>query len=231
MSSPEHDSSISVDEFNMRGVEMSLEDAERTRLALVQYCSEAVLLFAEIDAGTENALSNGELEKSEDIRFFVEEDFLATPMLDGQLQRSLSLQLTNEKEDDSKQTLFLYMPIPDDIDLAPGTNLRSVPIPDVIYVEHRYGDDIIKRYLISRTEVVEYVSAFDTGEEVIKDEFHPERLERLLLKRVDSWLPFLTRLREDVINMKTIPQFVGKVSDLVPEAESSTDYSENKHQG
>lgn len=215
------DFDMARDELNAQGKEIAFEEAERMRDKVIQFGHTAIKAFARIDQITQRRLDNGRLTQGDVFKFFVQEEMVSIFMEGDKLVRVFTLLLepdfddaaveeetARESEDTkvAKKGLRILMPAANDVELRGQYDLEDLPESDALYIEYIMEDGSITRHAVTKQELFDYESAYDGGEQVIKDEFHPDNFWRLVTTRLDSGLPFLTSLYEDFVNMRTIPQ-------------------------
>ena len=202
---------IDRERLNMRAVETALAEAGRIRSQLIEFGHAAIVAFAQKDQIVERAIDEGHVAANDIVVTFVREDLVAALGQDKEPVRAFSLLLNRDAEigQAGHDKLRIYMPVP--IDVAEGRifDPEKLPTPDSLYIEETTEDGKVVRHAVTKSQLFEYESAHDTEIEVIKDDLHPDRIWKLLSVRLDSGLPYLTRLYEDLVNMKVVPQFEG----------------------
>jgi hypothetical protein len=205
-------------ELNTRAIERAQDTAEKLRTEVIDLSFEAVKKFLQDDIEIMERLDESGFPEGEDVGFYVLLDTLSAPLKDGEYTRTLSVLLVRnddisplfpEEEDgyphSNDDQLRVYVPVPNDYILGES----ELPNTDEVYVERVHEhEDSRSRYVISREGMYEYESIRDNGEEVIYDDFSDRVIWRRITRRVDSGLPILAVISEDLINMSAVPQRV-----------------------
>lgn len=203
--------------LNDRGIEHTKDAAEILRNGVIGLSFDAVKTFLEGDIEQAKKLEENGYPDGEEIEIYVLSDFLSAPSKDGEFTMALSLlwqrdeamtlsfvEVASDSPHSNDSRLRVYIPVPDDYQIGED----DIPRPDEVYVERIIDDNDSSRYVIRRDGMYEYESIKDTGEEVIYDDFSDRVLWRRMTRRVDTGLPILSVIAEDLINMTVIPQRV-----------------------
>lgn len=204
-------------ELNSRAIERAHDTAEALRNEVMDLAYEAVKKFLQDDISTLQELEDMGYPEGAEVTLYVLSDFLSAPKKEGQFTDTLSLQLGRDEEitptlidvndgypHSKADKLKIYVPVPEDY--VVGTS-EEIPVPDEIYVERIHdAEDSRSRYVIRRDGMYEYESARDSGEEVVYDDFSDRVFWRRMTMRVDTGLPILSVIAEDLINMDVMPQ-------------------------
>jgi hypothetical protein len=188
-------------ELNQEAIEFVREQAKKGREKLISFAWQAVRLFKAEDDELRADLENRDLPKDESIGIYVLEDIIRAPESEGRIPVTQTLLLVPNTElgqsgDDRLRLFVPFMEIEGE-----GT----IP-PDEVYVEVTSHEGEITRYAINKNGIYEYVSAADTGEQVVKDDLHEDVWERRVSLLVDTGMATVSKIQEDFINMRAIPQ-------------------------
>lgn len=176
------------------------------RREVVTRSCEAVLLFAKRDQMSFARLN--EQEESQELSFFVGQDFLAAPVRENHLWTwSIGLVADTEHGQTGDEKISIYMPVPEEFHDLYQCDIDAIPKPDRIFVEYIDEQGGLNRYELTHENLFRYTTAADTGgEQVHEEDDIGEWLLNSLSRRVDSRLPVIAQLQEALINMKVVPQ-------------------------
>jgi hypothetical protein len=206
------------EELNAALREYLLAKAEEGRNQILTLGAQAVRFFLEQDHQTIADLEAKGFPEDEEVDIFVTDDYIAAPFIDDKPQRSLSIlaspnQYSMESgakslresiaEGEEHVRIRLYVPVPMDFHFMEDTEF---PTPDELYVEREEADGSILRYAITKSDMYEYESAADGGEQVIHDELSEKVFWQRINLRVDSQAPAVMQLLEDITNLDVMPQ-------------------------
>jgi hypothetical protein len=191
-----------ISELNTRASQELAEISVDTIKAMIEFMHQGLVRFLEIDRALDGKIADEPLVAGQQAEYYVLEDFLAAPTEDGEPQwcMSLKLQNTREKADFDKRIneLRVYLPVPEDVTVLEG----EVAMPEKIFIEYANIDGENERFSVGLDGFTVY-SALQDGEEVTEHDI----LEGLdSQKRVDTGLPTLAYLFENLVNMTVVPQ-------------------------
>jgi hypothetical protein len=210
---------IGRDELNARAIDQAHYAAEKLRGQVIDDAYEAVKKFLLDDAKALKELEAQGFPKGKEVSLYLLDDILSAPTQDGDFTRTVSLLLERNKEfapdtvteveDDgyphsNDDQLRIHTPVPNDYRMGQ----LDIPPPNVVYVERIIGgqEESHSYYAIRRDGMYEYEPMGGSGEEVIYDDFSDRVLWRRITRRVDSGLPILSAIVEDLINMDAVQQ-------------------------
>lgn len=204
-------------ELNQRAIDRTNDAAEILRNEVIDLGFDAVKKFLQDDRELAEELEDADYPDGEEVGVYILTDLLSAPQKDGEFTLSLSLLLERDEDlipnfvDDDEDSphsndkqLRIFVPVPDDYQIGDD----DFPKPDEIYVERIMEMHDTTRYVIRREGMYEYESMKDSGEEVVYDDFSDKVLWRRMTRRVDTGLPILSVIAEDLINMNAKPQRV-----------------------
>jgi len=206
------------DPLNRRGREIVKGLAEETRRALVQHIFDVFKenILAERDPELKKRLEEkyktglsghpSGLDGSPFEIYLVTIDSQVVPDVDGVPPGCFAIHLERnddlgQEDDDDRITVYMP-PNPPDFSIEDG-DIDTLKPPDVVFVKIEDGKGKIARYSIDRDIVFSYTIVGDqkgVGRGVEDDSYD---LDKLL--RVDTGWPELSKLFQDVLNMKVVP--------------------------
>lgn len=201
MNSGKHEGDPSVEQLNRSATDGILEQAERERDSVVALVHRAVVLFAQRDQR-----SLAEAQPGDTINLYVLQDTIAGPQ--GDDRSMLSLLFKHDESlslPDRQDQLVVYSPVDTD-DPFSVMAFDELPKPDEVFIERTSESGTMARYVVSHAGIEAYISPSDDGEGGSELDAFDERLDAMLQRRVDTGLPFVSQLHEDLINMQVVPQ-------------------------
>lgn len=198
-SSPQHQE---ISGLNSRASQELAEISSDTIKAMIEFMHDGLVHFLEQDRELDAKIAEDFSTAGTSGDYYVLEDFLAAPMEDGAPQWCFSLKLRNLNEradiDRRIEELSVYFPVPETVTVTEG----EVDLPSTIFIELTDADGDSMRYSVGESGFTVY-SALSDGEEI--SEF--DLLEDLeSQKRVNTGLPALSYLFENLVNMTVVPQ-------------------------
>ncbi len=211
-----------VERLNLKAQEELLKAAQERRKEVINLAYEAVRLFLKRDQVIIKSLGESADEEPSTISLYVLEDFVAAPFqANDEPIRTFSLLFQPKDEVWSRGDKLRVHVVAGEFSLS-DPELENLPVPNEIYTE-RIDDrgDVLARHIISAAGIAAYIGAGDTpeGEQLLEADAFEERAAAISRLRVDTGLPVITRLHEDMVNMKVVPQRV-----FIPGTDSSFDY-------
>lgn len=206
--SPEGGASYSQEYLNQRAAEMSEFQARELRNRAITLTYEAFSVFLKDDA----TLDTGYLEL----------DFLASPgLVQDEYEDALSYKLVRTKprapgEDFGADRIQMYLPVPRDFRIEGQPS--ELPEPHevkAIYVkfEKDRPDGVhIRRFVISRDEVYEYVTEIDPDHEDEVSDILDRELHNVTSDIQNLSMLMVAQLLEDHRNFTVVPQTSDKYS-------------------
>lgn len=212
-----------VSELNQAATRELAEKSAETCAAIVAYVTHAMGVFLDEDRKLDEAALIVGVQEGAVLDYYILEDMLAVPEeataegaeIEPAFQSSLvmKLRLQSGATASGSDELLVHVPVP------ASFNFTADPIPPSsgVYIEHRniHGDKT--RYAISETGFSAYttlsdggqVTEFDTIEDLVGGESDPSTVKMgdgMFYKRVDSGLPALASIYENLVNMEVVPQ-------------------------
>jgi hypothetical protein len=202
-----------IEQLNRDSKETLLKEAERVRTEVIGMGFEAVRLFALRDRV---AFKQWEEQDSPEgpLQYYVLTDILAAPVRNNHIHTWSILLVSEhdlgESEDETPRTesLRIYIPVPENLSIFDDYDTDDLPKPDRIYFERQDATGKVTRYDLSREHLLRYTTAADQlgGEDTHEEDDFMKRILTTMAVRVDSRLPILAKIQEDMVNMKVVPQ-------------------------
>lgn len=187
--------------LNEQGRDMLLGETEKMRKEVISFAHQAIKLYSGIDKRGNN--EDGPIE------LFILAEALERPELEGRMSLTLRLEpsiIRAPVESDPTQSLTILYPIPDELDFtAPDFDPEELPIPDVVYFV-RELDGLKSYFAVVREVAFDYVPVYTFPDQNRLPESGQEINFILDGLTVQSGLPILAELLEDLINMKGVLQ-------------------------
>lgn len=193
------------EKLNKEATDTTERRAAEARRVLMDYANKAVHLFWEQDEAALADMEIRDVPAEESIGIYVLEDVIHAPIMEGKSTAAKTLLVVPniENTENNEEYMRIYVALEDSGELPSEERL-----PTAVYFERADRQGSVRRYAVSEEVIYEYVSAADTGKQEIMDEFHPDRLQKRLALWLDTGLPIVDKLTEDLINMRAIAQRV-----------------------
>ena len=192
-----------VSDLNTQATHELLNQTEEMARKIVGLVHEAVVIYLEADRKLEEQINETPLAEGAVADFYITEDYLGTPQADGNFQRCLKAKLQAQDVGGmitrGNDELVVRLPISDDVTVQEG----EVPRPANVYIEHTnvHGDNT--SYAVGESGFNAFIAMSDSGEEVTEFDIFQDRIED---SRVDTGLPTMAALLQNLINMKLVHQ-------------------------
>jgi hypothetical protein len=207
MTHPEHpEIAVDIAAINAQAAQELYERSIEAARSIVSLVHKATVFYAAKDKDLLETLEILGPAPGETHDLYVLQDMLAAPQDANTFTWCLSLRLRGNNPDteqavrEGSNELFLYLPVPEKLDIRKDV----IPLPTNVYIEHTNPMGDKTRYQIGEMGVSAY-SALVDGEEVTEFDLFEERFEYAQAK-VDSGLPMLAALEQNLVNMQTVPQ-------------------------
>jgi hypothetical protein len=174
------------------------------RKEILSFVHKAFVTFLQKDRETIAEADRGLLPDQSVQYTYVTEDFLAVPGEMGTEQLALSLKLKPPLKDSEgleiigPKPMFMYVPVPHEF----SYETDPLPFTEDAYIEQVSRDEEKIRYVIKPHSVSAYSTKSD-GQEVTEYDLVAESD---VTKRIDSGLPILAKIYENLVNMDIVPQ-------------------------
>lgn len=195
---------VTPEVLNEAGRDRLLEETNQMREMVMSFAHSAVKLYLGVDLARNSGENSGQATE-----YFVLAELLERP--DEEARMSLTVRLESSIQDPEqnstpRDSLTISYPIPDEMDISTaGSNPQDLPPADVIYFI--YDKDGVKIHVSVKAGATNFYIPPDlTGPQVDEYDASNEILEGMEGKTVQSGLPLLAGLYEDLINMKGVVQ-------------------------
>lgn len=210
-----------VSELNEAATRELAEKSAETCAAIVTYVRNALTVFLDEDRKLDELARMVGVQEGEVLDYYILEDMLAVPEdttaeaadVQPAFQPSLVMKLRSSRGEvtSGSDELLVYVPVPESFNFG----VDPVPPTAGVFIEHRNIQGDKTRYAISEMgfsaystlsdggQVTEFDTTGDLGDELTDDTV---RMADGLYKRVDSGLPALAKIYENLVNMEVVPQ-------------------------
>jgi len=200
-----------VDELNSKTRERLLEEAASIRKQIIDLAFNALKIYLAIDQKKILDLGEEQGVVGQLAEHYVMADIIQRPEQEDRLCLTFRLEdydtadpLSDDFETGPVRSIDIYVPIPEGIDFTSEEfDVGLLKSPEVVYMARNSEDEAV-RFAIGLNEVSAYIPEAIDG--VPTDEFDAiqERLYATESKVVESGLPMLTKLLEDMVNMRVV---------------------------
>lgn len=194
---------VSPEKLNVEGRDRLLAEANRVREMIVTFAHECLKLYLGIDRTRNIDVT----EKGEEAEFYVLAEVLDLPDQEPHLALTVRLERSFKPEgDDPTTSLTIHHPIPENVNFTDDNfNPSELPKPERVYFV--YEKDGVKSHFAVGEEIAYfYVPSDTTAPQIDEIDAMAEIEEGAQGGAVQSRLPFLAGLYEDLINMKGVVQ-------------------------
>ncbi|HMS31190.1 MAG TPA: hypothetical protein PJ984_02220 [Candidatus Saccharibacteria bacterium] len=204
---------MSAEEINTRAAGELHESATDLRAKFIRDVFEVTTETLskqdeELDALAESGYQDGSI-----LEYWVLEDYAALPFSNEEPQKALVTKIIKEDYgvDFTVEEMTLFLPIKDEVTLDEHTDLNSIQQPGFVVVRRSYPDGIEAWYIVRQDGIIPYVPEEESGGETTADSFDSdditdELIARQLLRRTDTGISTIARLREDFVNFTQVIQ-------------------------
>lgn len=196
--------------LNREGVDTLLEAAERIRGTIMGLVVKAVRSAVQQDQINRSQLNHPSQFGSRGVEQYVLVDYLAAPFENELATPCVSIRLDRNKDlgQQGDDSLYLYVPEPENF-VVTISEPEELPDPEVVFLKRIDSNGVIlESYKITADGARKYIGPADypDRDQEIEGDTYDETMAGTLTKRVDSRLPVLTEIAEDIVNMKLVPQ-------------------------
>ena len=197
--------------------EFARSQAKLAREKLISFACQAVRIFFTEDEEMIEALEAKDFPKGDSLGIYVLEDVIMALQRGDRAPITHTLLLVPDTEIGQTGDARLRLLVPIDEVTENGENeAEAENLPQEVYVEVTSREGQLTRYAIDKDGIYEYISAADTGEQVIIDDLHEDMWQRRASLRVDTGMSIVSQIQEDFINMRAIPQRIITVGETHP---------------